>query len=178
MKYCVKCGKELFDEAVICPGCGCVVEVKRIKTPESYEHVIRNSKTYLLVSIALMLLGVVAWLIPGNISSMYAAIMEKIKHGILSERPSMDDYYLVRMLANATGTILFLLAEIIAAIPRNLFNKAYKANNLQLFTTNKTEFKTNAKACSQEMRATNKAFKACSVVMIVAFVLLVISTAI
>ncbi len=23
MKYCTKCGKELFDEAVICPGCGC-----------------------------------------------------------------------------------------------------------------------------------------------------------
>ena len=26
MKYCVKCGKELFDEAVICPGCGCSCE--------------------------------------------------------------------------------------------------------------------------------------------------------
>ena len=23
MSKCVKCGKELFDEAVICPGCGC-----------------------------------------------------------------------------------------------------------------------------------------------------------
>lgn len=23
MKYCEKCGKELFDEAVVCPGCGC-----------------------------------------------------------------------------------------------------------------------------------------------------------
>ncbi len=23
MKYCSKCGKELFDEAVVCPGCGC-----------------------------------------------------------------------------------------------------------------------------------------------------------
>lgn len=23
MKYCSKCGKELFDEAVYCPGCGC-----------------------------------------------------------------------------------------------------------------------------------------------------------
>lgn len=23
MKYCSKCGKEIFDEAVICPGCGC-----------------------------------------------------------------------------------------------------------------------------------------------------------
>lgn len=26
MKYCTKCGKELFDEAVICPGCGCSCE--------------------------------------------------------------------------------------------------------------------------------------------------------
>ncbi|MBQ8769495.1 MAG: hypothetical protein IJZ15_07650 [Oscillospiraceae bacterium] len=25
MKYCTHCGKELFDEAVICPGCGCSV---------------------------------------------------------------------------------------------------------------------------------------------------------
>jgi len=23
MKVCTKCGKELLDEAVICPGCGC-----------------------------------------------------------------------------------------------------------------------------------------------------------
>lgn len=23
MKFCSKCGKELFDEAVICPACGC-----------------------------------------------------------------------------------------------------------------------------------------------------------
>ncbi|MBQ7485826.1 MAG: zinc ribbon domain-containing protein [Oscillospiraceae bacterium] len=23
MKYCEKCGRELLDEAVICPGCGC-----------------------------------------------------------------------------------------------------------------------------------------------------------
>ncbi len=25
MKYCSKCGKEIMDEAVICPGCGCAV---------------------------------------------------------------------------------------------------------------------------------------------------------
>lgn len=23
MKYCSKCGKEIMDEAVVCPGCGC-----------------------------------------------------------------------------------------------------------------------------------------------------------
>ncbi len=27
MKYCTKCGKQLFDEAVFCPGCGCPVPV-------------------------------------------------------------------------------------------------------------------------------------------------------
>lgn len=26
MKFCSKCGKELFDEAVICTGCGCMTE--------------------------------------------------------------------------------------------------------------------------------------------------------
>ena len=25
MKYCEKCGKEIMDEAVVCPGCGCAV---------------------------------------------------------------------------------------------------------------------------------------------------------
>ncbi len=28
MKYCTHCGKELLDEAVICPGCGCAAEQK------------------------------------------------------------------------------------------------------------------------------------------------------
>lgn len=28
MKYCSKCGKEIMDEAVICPGCGCAQENK------------------------------------------------------------------------------------------------------------------------------------------------------
>ncbi len=31
MKYCAKCGKELFDEAVFCVGCGCPVECSEIK---------------------------------------------------------------------------------------------------------------------------------------------------
>ena len=26
MKYCSHCGKELLDEAVVCPSCGCKVE--------------------------------------------------------------------------------------------------------------------------------------------------------
>lgn len=29
MKYCTHCGKELLDEAVICMGCGCAVDVRQ-----------------------------------------------------------------------------------------------------------------------------------------------------
>ena len=40
MKFCEKCGKEIADEAVVCPGCGCAVakaepEVKEIAVPKS-----------------------------------------------------------------------------------------------------------------------------------------------
>ncbi|MDE7083995.1 MAG: hypothetical protein K2O81_01980 [Clostridia bacterium] len=26
MKYCIHCGKEVLDDAIICPGCGCSVQ--------------------------------------------------------------------------------------------------------------------------------------------------------
>lgn len=36
MKYCSKCGKELFDEAVYCPGCGCpTAPAKRVQDAPS-----------------------------------------------------------------------------------------------------------------------------------------------
>lgn len=40
MKYCSKCGKELLDEAVICPNCGCPIEDKTIK-----EFIDENKRT-------------------------------------------------------------------------------------------------------------------------------------
>lgn len=36
MKYCSHCGRELLDEAIVCPGCGCAVEKKEEpKQPET-----------------------------------------------------------------------------------------------------------------------------------------------
>lgn len=29
MKYCAKCGKEIMDEAVICPNCGCAPDAAK-----------------------------------------------------------------------------------------------------------------------------------------------------
>ena len=37
MRFCSKCGKEIMDEAVICPGCGCSVaqEKKDVRNGET-----------------------------------------------------------------------------------------------------------------------------------------------
>ena len=36
MKYCVHCGKQLLDAAVICPGCGCPAQV--YQPPNHYSY--------------------------------------------------------------------------------------------------------------------------------------------
>lgn len=35
MKFCSKCGKEMVDEAVVCPSCGCSVENEKKATNEN-----------------------------------------------------------------------------------------------------------------------------------------------
>lgn len=50
MKYCVHCGKELLDEAVICPGCGCETGYRRLaparKTDYWVADLSRKIRTY------------------------------------------------------------------------------------------------------------------------------------
>lgn len=62
MNYCAKCGKEVVDEAVICPSCGCAVEQKKEISKQTYENAIRNSGTFVTVSVILLVLGIVAGL--------------------------------------------------------------------------------------------------------------------
>ena len=38
MKYCSKCGNELFDEAVVCPKCGCATEQTAKNTPKKQSN--------------------------------------------------------------------------------------------------------------------------------------------
>ena len=65
MKYCSTCGKEIADEAVICPGCGC--EVKDKKRPASDPMALASAaassaKIFLVLSIILLVLGALCWL--------------------------------------------------------------------------------------------------------------------
>ncbi len=63
MKFCQKCGKEIMDEAVVCPGCGCSIE-KEVKIKEaSYDDCLKGAATTNIISIVVIVLGVVCWLL-------------------------------------------------------------------------------------------------------------------
>ena len=71
MKYCVKCGAELCDEAVVCPKCGCMVDGRLVekdfsekiaeKKAESVVAAEKRSHTWL--SLVLGILAVVFTLV-------------------------------------------------------------------------------------------------------------------
>lgn len=58
MKFCQKCGKELMDEAVVCPGCGCMVGAEINKPEASYEQAVKGAFTTNIISVAVMVFGI------------------------------------------------------------------------------------------------------------------------
>lgn len=64
MKFCQKCGKELLDEAVMCPNCGCAVSDNAFEKKEaSYDDALKNAATTNIISLAVLALGIVCWLL-------------------------------------------------------------------------------------------------------------------
>ena len=61
MKYCTKCGKELVDEAVFCPGCGCSVDYNMNSAKPQEEDKISVGLCILAVFIPLF--GLIYWAI-------------------------------------------------------------------------------------------------------------------
>lgn len=60
MKYCTKCGKELMDEAVICPNCGCAVAGINVNNGMASNQQIGESKAstaFMLSVIGLFVCG-------------------------------------------------------------------------------------------------------------------------
>lgn len=64
MRYCEKCGNEIMDEAVICPGCGCavmnensLVQTEVTKSPKTKRKV---KKIWIILAAVVLLLGAVA----------------------------------------------------------------------------------------------------------------------
>lgn len=58
MKYCSKCGREIMDEAVICPNCGCAVASNRGVKPVEDDEV--NVGLCILAAL-IPLFGLIYW---------------------------------------------------------------------------------------------------------------------
>lgn len=60
MKYCTKCGKELFDEAVFCPNCGCAAPNPPTASPyrAADDHV---SVGLCVLAAMIPLFGIIYW---------------------------------------------------------------------------------------------------------------------
>lgn len=63
MKLCENCGKEIMDEAVICPGCGCSVAKEIEKAEVSYEKCVKGAVTTDILSAVAIALGIICWLL-------------------------------------------------------------------------------------------------------------------
>ena len=78
MKYCANCGKELFDEAVMCPGCGCAVKSAQPRTSSDVSSVGTAAKVFMIISCVMFgwTLLPLAWKLP-----MTIILSDKLKNG-------------------------------------------------------------------------------------------------
>ena len=104
MKFCEKCGKEIMDDAVICPGCGCMVNGNATTSQNKPQK-----KTS--VSLILGIIGIVfAWLfaLVGHIVSILGIVFG-IKEYKESEQFS-------GLILSIIGEVCSIFSSIIGAI--------------------------------------------------------------
>ena len=63
MKFCQRCGEEIMDGEVFCPGCGCTVAKEIEKTEISYAKCVKVAATTAILSAVAILLGIICWLL-------------------------------------------------------------------------------------------------------------------
>ena len=61
MKFCQHCGKELLDEAVICPGCGCSTQTQNAPVQQDSEVDMTVSTGLVILAVLIPLFGLIYW---------------------------------------------------------------------------------------------------------------------
>ena len=96
--YCAKCGKQLLDEAVICPGCGCMVKNVTLGNPAP------TNQKKVQISLILGIIGIVsAWLyaLGGHILSIIGIVF------------GVKEY---KETGNMIGLVLSIIGEVCSVI--------------------------------------------------------------
>lgn len=104
MKYCTKCGNEIMDEAVICPGCGCRVGTAPVQS-NSDDILGLISKIFLIISCVTSGIFILplAWCLPITIT-----ICNKMKRG---EPVGVGLKIAALLLVNTIAGILLLVRQ-------------------------------------------------------------------
>lgn len=69
MKYCTKCGNELYDEAVLCPKCGCPVQNASISADTPSGGLKTAAKVFMILTCAFAgLVGIIGLILDGYYS--------------------------------------------------------------------------------------------------------------
>ena len=70
MRFCEKCGKELMEESIICPGCGCSVAQGKKNGTSGTDGLAVASKVFLILSCIFQgfFLLPLAWCLPITIA--------------------------------------------------------------------------------------------------------------
>ena len=72
MKYCVKCGNELLDEAVICPKCGCAADLAQSQSISQNDNDLVNE-----LSNKVKMNGII-WLVIGCIQILLGLFVQYV----------------------------------------------------------------------------------------------------
>ena len=102
MKYCSHCGKELFDEAVLCPGCGCEVGSKRqdISTTDAKALLVKLSEKEKTNGVIWLIIGILQ-ILGGIFINWWMIIV-----GVLNIVSSINDINFSKtVLANQSGIV-------------------------------------------------------------------------
>lgn len=96
MKYCYKCGNELFDEAVICPKCGCPVAAEGVPVVPS-APTLKNAKIK-----SASTLNLIAFILNAVILVFMVSQFAAIWNEVLPERPTGAYNVTVEFTGNVT----------------------------------------------------------------------------
>ena len=108
MKYCVKCGAEMFDDAVICVKCGCPVKNDAMaQTEQTRSGITTAAKVFMIIStvyMAVFTFGIaLAWCLP-----MILSYSNKRKRG---ERVGTGFKICTLLFVNMIAGVLMLCEE-------------------------------------------------------------------
>ncbi len=99
MKFCSKCGKEIVDEAIVCPSCGCAVVSPNVPQQVTGDEI---SVGLCILAALIPLFGIIYWPVK------HKETPKKAKACGITAIVSWGISFLISFLIGFMGTLLFV----------------------------------------------------------------------